>query len=262
MTQSQFMPSKHIVFIHGLFVNQKSWHAWVAYFSALGYTCHTPVYPYHDGEPEQLRTQVHPNLGKINFDDVMQMLIQFIQRLPEKPIVIGHSMGGLAVQKLINMDLACMGIAIDPAPPQGIFTTTWSFIKGNLPVINPLKGNSVFMPTVEWFQYSFCNHLSLEATQKEFDAYVVPESRNIPRSSTGGAGKINFKKAHEPLLIISGGNDNIVPPDLNLKNFKAYRASQGITAFKQFEGRTHYICGQENWEEVAEYISTWIKNPK
>jgi esterase/lipase len=88
---------------------------------------------------------------------------------------------------------------------------------------------------------------------------VVPESRNIPRSSTGKAGTVDFSKPHAPLLIIAGEKDNIIPPSLNRKNFLAYKDKNSKTDFKEFAGRTHYICGQKNWEEVADYILDWLR---
>jgi hypothetical protein len=40
--------------------------------------------------------------------------------LPAKPVVIGHSFGGLIVQRLLGQDLAAAGVAIDPAPVKGV----------------------------------------------------------------------------------------------------------------------------------------------
>jgi esterase/lipase len=251
--------SRTIIFIHGLFMIPKSWDTWKAYFESKGYKCHTPAYPFHEGLPNDLKKNSHPNLGQLTFDKVLESLTQFIDSLKEKPILIGHSMGGLAVQKLIAMDKGVMGICIDSAPPKGISNFKWSFIKSNFPVINPFKGDSVFEPTVKWFQYAFCNTMTLEQTQKVFDAFVVSESRNIPRSSIKEAGYIDFKKAHQPLLFIAGEKDNIVPAALNQKNFDAYSDKNSRKNFKLFSERTHYICGQDNWQEVADYIYNWIE---
>ena len=73
-------------------------------------------------------------------------------------------------------------------------------------------------------------------------------------------GKIDFAKPHKPLLIIAGEKDNIIPPSLNKKNYQAYTDKNSKTDFKVFAGRTHYICGQVRWEEVAEYIELWIRS--
>jgi len=250
--------SKTIVLIHGLFQNPKSWEGWKKYFEAKGFSCHTPSYPYHAGEPSDLRINVDASLGTLTLQKVVDSLASFIDTLPEKPILIGHSMGGLSVQKLMNIDKGVAGVAINSAPPAGVFSFEWSFIKANLPTINPFKGNSVCLPSVEWFQYAFCNTMTIEQTQKEYDLYVVPESRNIPRSSTIKDGKIDFRKPHQPMLFIAGEQDNIIPSSLNKTNFNKYKDKNSKRDFKEFSGRTHYICGQQNWEEVAGFIHQWL----
>jgi esterase/lipase len=104
--------------------------------------------------------------------------------------------------------------------------------------------------------------MTLEQTQIEYNKFVVPESRNIPRSTTKKDGRIDFKKPHNPLLIIAGAKDHIIPSSLNKKNFEAYNDKKSKIDFKEFDGRTHYICLQQNWEEVATYINEWITNLK
>ena len=253
--------SKTIVFIHGLFMNPKSWEPWIKYFEAKGYTCYAPSFPHHEGNPSSLRKDSNAQLAKLVISDVVKSYVSFIDKLPEKPILIGHSVGGFITQKLIELNKGVAGVCIDSAPPAGITTFKWSFWKANLPVINPLKGNSVFVPSVKWYQYAFCNTMTLEETQTEYNKFVVPESRNIPRSMlTDAYGKINFKQAHQPLLFIAGEKDNIIPSSLNKKNFDAYKDKTSIKQFKEFAGRTHYICGQKNWEEVAAYITSWVDN--
>ena len=250
--------SKTIVLIHGLFQNPKAWTGWKKHLESMGYTVHTPAYPYHEGEPSALRSHIDPALGMVTFGDVERSLTAFIDTLPEVPILIGHSMGGLMVQRLIASGRGVAGACIDAAPPAGIFSFKWSFLKANLPTINPLKGNSVVLPSVEWFQYAFCNTMTMEQTTREYNDYVVPESRNIPRSSTKSDGKIDFNKPHKPLLFIAGEMDHIIPASLNMSNYKAYTDPGSKRDYKVFAGRTHYICGQENWQEVADYIIDWM----
>jgi pimeloyl-ACP methyl ester carboxylesterase len=256
MTNTQ---SKTIVFVHGLFVNPESWADWKIYFEVKGYNCYTPANPFHEGNPTVLRKQIKPDLAKVNFEDVVNNIVKLIDTLPEKPIVIGHSLAGLVVQKLVSMDKVVAGVCIDGAAPQGIITTKWSFWKVNGPVVNPFKGNSVFEPNKKWFHYAFCNMMSKEESDIVFDKYVVPESRNIPRGTLKSFAKIDFKKPHNPLLFIAGEKDNCVPASLNRKNFNAYKDTNSIKVFKEFMGRGHFICGESNWQEVADYILNWLK---
>jgi dienelactone hydrolase len=68
----------------------------------------------------------------------------------------------------------------------------------------------------------------------------------VPSSSTKGDGIIDFNKPHNPLLIIAGEKDHIIPSSLNRKNFEAYKDKNSKLDFRIFTGRTHYICGQKN----------------
>jgi pimeloyl-ACP methyl ester carboxylesterase len=242
-------------------MNPKSWDSWVKYFTAKGYNCIAPAYPLHDGEPALLRKNIQSELGFLTLDKVIESIKKEIGKLDEMPIAIGHSMGGLITQMLVNQGLVKAGVAIDSAPPAGMASTKWSFLKSNLPVINPLKGNSPFMMSKEHFHYTFCNAISRAESDKAYEQFVVPESRNIPRSS-GKQGKIDFTEPHGPLLLIAGEKDNIIPHSLNEKNWESYKDKASKTDFKMFANRGHFICGQPGWEEVADYAFSWLSNIK
>ena len=152
--------SRTIVFVHGMFMNPKSWGGWEAWFASRGFACHSPAFPFHHGEPSALRRNISLELGKLRFGETIDTLARFIDTLPEKPILIGHSMGGLAVQKLLSLGKGAAAVAIDPAPPSGISSFRWSFLKSNFPVINPLRGDAPFLPSVKWFQKAFCNTMT------------------------------------------------------------------------------------------------------
>jgi len=251
--------SKTIVFVHGLFVTNESWKEWEAFFQERGYTTYAPANPGHEGTASELRNNAPDSLGYVTFSDVVGKMEAFIQTLPEKPILIGHSMGALVAQKLVEKEMAEAAVVISSAPPKGVITLKPSFAKSNLGLLNPFKGNSVFYPTKKWFHYAFTNTLSREESDKIFDEFVVPESRNIPRETLKKAGKIDFKKPHAPMLFVSGKEDHITPASLNKTNFKRYKDENSVREHKIFEGRDHFIAGEEGWEEVANYVYNWLK---
>lgn len=254
------MNSKTIVFIHGMYMTPLCWEHWVEHFQARGYRCLAPGWPGRDQPVETLR-QNHPDpeLSRLTLSQVVDHLAGAVAALDEKPILIGHSMGGLVVQLLLQRDLPAAGVAVDSAPPPGVFTTKWSFIKSNWPHINPFvpKSQPVQM-SFERFQYAFANGLPLAVQRAAYERYIVPESRRVPAESLTGAARVDFKRERPPLLLIAGSNDHIIPASLNRSNFSKYRGSPAITDFKEFAGRTHFIIGQENWEEVADYVLSWL----
>ena|ERR1700690_720078 len=255
------MKTKTIVFIHGMFMTPLCWEHWIERYQARGYHCLAPAWPGRD-KPIDIQRKNHPDpeLGKLKLRDVIESLAAAIKALGEKPVLIGHSMGGLVTQLLLQGDLAVAGVAIDPAPPLGVFTMAFSFLKANFPVINPLVPvTQPVMMSFEQFQYAFVNTLPHAEQRAAYDRYVVPESRGVPTQSLTSVGKVDFKKPHPPLLITAGEKDHIVPASLNKTNYNRYKASPSLTDFKEFAGRDHFGIGEKGWEELADYSLAWLE---
>jgi hypothetical protein len=52
--------------------------------------------------------------------------------------------------------------------------------------------------------------------------------------------------------MIAGDRDHLCPLPAVRRNAGRYRRSPGLTSFQAFSGRSHFICNQEGWEEVAD----------
>lgn len=250
--------SKTIVLIHGLFVNNTSWKNWKTYFEAQGYTVYTPANPGHEGNPADLRKNIQPGLPKVGFEEVVNNIIKLIDTLPEKPIVIGHSLAGLVVQKLIELDKAVAGISIDGAPPKNVLAP-WQTIKTVLPVVNPFK-RGAYLGTREWYHQAFFNNYTRSESDALYDEVAVPESRKIAWDSLlKPFAKVDFRKPHNPILFIGGENDTIFPAAFTKKIAGSYKDQNSQVDFKSFPGRSHFIAGEKGWEEVAAYVLNWME---
>lgn len=245
-----------IVFIHGMLVGPACWKGWVRYFEAAGYRCHALAWPHHEGDPAELRRQ-HPNpeLGRLTLPDVLAHCERYIAALDERPMLIGHSMGGNIVQLLLQKGLGKAGVAIDSAPAAGVFVLSWSLIRSSLPLLFGNK-HAPYLMTIDQWRYAFTNALSVPEQEATYQEQLVPESRMIIQ--TASAAKVDFKKARPPLLFIAGGADHFIPPALNLANQRKYQQSSAVTDYKEFPGRCHYTLGQPGWEEVADYALAWL----
>ena len=252
------MKTKTIVLVHGMYMTPLSWEHWIDYFRAKGFECLAPAWPGRNRPVAELRAaHPDPELGRLTLSAVLAEMETAIRKLSEKPILIGHSMGGLAVQLLLQKNLAAAGVAIDSAPPMGVITAEWPFLKSNWPHITPFipLGHPVEM-SFERFQYTFVNTLPETEQRAAYERYVVPESRRVPRESL--TARIDFRMPHAPLLLIAGSADHLIPAALSRSNYAKYRASPSVTDFKEFTDRTHFIIGQRNWEEVADYSLAWL----
>jgi pimeloyl-ACP methyl ester carboxylesterase len=253
-----------ILFIHGMYMTPLCWERWVPWFEGLGYRCLAPPWPGRGESPETLRSRhPDPGLGGLTLATVVGEMERVISELPEPPILIGHSMGGLVAQLLLQKGRAAAAVAIDSAPPAGVLSWKWSFLKSNWPHITPFAPLSLPIAiTPERFAYAFAATLPAAEQRAAFERYTVPESRRVPRQSLTAFARVDFAKSHGPLLFIAGSSDNIIPASLNRKNYRLYAASPSLAAFREFRGRTHFIIGQAKWEEVAAYAASWLEDPR
>jgi pimeloyl-ACP methyl ester carboxylesterase len=184
-----------------------------------------------------------------------------IKTLPEKPIIIGHSMGGLITQLLIQKGLGVAGVAIHSVPPQGVLSLEWSFLKS---VWGPLgyftSPKETFLMSPKQWQYAFTNDMSAEDQQQSYEVSVIPESKLVSRGGLTSDAHINFKQPHVPLLFLSGSNDNIIPASINLSTYKRYKKGHpdSVADYKMFEGHNHYVLNLPTWHEEADYILDWV----
>src|SRR6185312_4232110 len=247
-----------IVFIHGEFLTPKSWEPWRSFFSERGYRCLAPAWPWHDGEPEVLREHIPAETGHVALRDIVETLAALCASLPEKPVLIGHSLGGLVVQVLVNRGLAKAGVCVGSSAPNGILTLDWSLLLSSAAIANPLRGDSPYILTEREFRERFCNAMTSEQARAAYMKYAVHESRNVLRGSLGAAGRVDLAREHAPLLFISGDQDRVVPEKLEQKVATAYAPGSGVADFKEFRGRDHFICTESGWDEVASYVEGWL----
>jgi len=251
--------SKTIVLIHGNFVNNITWTEWKQYYEQKGYKVYTPVNPGHEGTPSELRKNVHPDLTKTGFIDVVNNIATLIDSLPEKPLIIGHSMAGMAVLKLVELGKAAAGVSIDGAPPKNVFPP-FQTLKTVLPAFGFFSFTKYFMGSRKWYDYAFFNTIPDAEKVTAFEKYAVPESYKVSRQLVLNAySNIDFKKPHVPVLLIGGGNDHIFPPGLTKTIAGKYKDPNSKVDLKIFEGKSHFICGEKGWENVADYILEWYE---
>ncbi|MEZ4448436.1 MAG: alpha/beta fold hydrolase [Nannocystaceae bacterium] len=252
-------PTRTVVLVHGMFVTPASWGPWKAYFEAKGYTVLAPAWPEHEGSPAEARA-AHPDerLAALDLDDVVDHYRAILDGLDDKPILIGHSMGGLVVQRLLAEGRASAVVAIDAAPPKGVFTFHHAFLKSNGRILRGSLDQPLDMD-VDRFAYMFTNTLPAAEQRALWETYARPESRRVGRSAIKAQGKVDFRAKRAPLLLIGGGEDHAVPPVIGRKTWRRYRKADSITEYHEFAGVDHWLIGGPRWQEIADYTSAWLE---
>ncbi|MGN7721645.1 alpha/beta fold hydrolase [Chitinophaga sp. 22620] len=249
-----------IVFLTGAFVSSHCWDPWKGFFEQRGYRCLAPPWPHKDAPALVLRSrQPDAAIASIRLADLVNYFTDFITQLDEKPILIGHSLGGLLVQLLLQKDLAVAGVAIHSVPPAGVMSFKWSFLRAAwapLGFFTPAS-RSFLMSFPQW-QYAFANGMPLAEQKAGYEKFAIPESKRALRDGLSHVAKVDYKRPHPPLLFVAGTADHTMPASLNRSNFKRYAKSQSVTEFKLSEGRNHFVLGQPTWREDADFIAQWL----
>lgn len=252
----------NVLFITGAFVSHSGWDQWVDYFEKLGYNAVAPAWPEKDAAPTVLRArQPHDEgLANLTLTEVIDHYADIAASFDEKPIIIGHSLGGLITQVLVSRGLAKAAVAIHSVPPQGVIPYEFTFLKSTWKVLGLFSSMSkTYLMSFKDFQYAFVNGMPLKQQQEAYNLYAIPESKRVARGGLTSAAAVDFSKPHVPLLITAGSTDNVIPAHLSYRNYKKYKQNGSVLDYKEFQGRNHSVLTQDGWEGDAEFIAKWLK---
>lgn len=249
-----------IVFVHGLWLLHSSWDAWKAHVEERGYAAVAVDWPGDEAGVEA--AHAHPDtLAGTSVRDVADHVQEVIEGLDRKPVVIGHSFGGLLVQILAGRGLAAGTVSIDPAPSQGVLPLPYSSLKGAFPVLgNPLNYGRTVTLTFDEFRFGFANAVSEEEARELYARFHTPApGRPLFQAATANLNpwartKATKKNADRgPLLVVTGEDDNIVPFAMANAAFKKQRRNRHhATEIVEIPGVGHSLVIDSHWREVAD----------
>jgi pimeloyl-ACP methyl ester carboxylesterase len=254
-----------VVFIHGLWLHATSWAPWLELFRQAGYE---PVAPGWPGIPDTVEeARANPDsIADHGIEDVTQHYASIIDRLPGRPILVGHSFGGMIAEKLLGEDYGAAAVAIDAAQIKGVLPLPLSALRSALPVFkNPANIRKAISLTAEQFRYSFGNAISEAESGDLHERWSIPApGRPLFEAATANFSlhspdKVNTSNEDRgPLLLVMGGQDHTVPEAITKSTLKQYRHSDAVTDLEEFSDRGHSLTIDAGWPAVAELSLTWL----
>lgn len=249
-----------LVMIHGMFVGPWCWENFKSYFENKGYICLTPCLRFHDKSWNQ-----PPNEKLVNtsITDYLEDVERVLNHIKEKPIIIGHSMGGLLAQMLAERNRAKAIVLISPAPPWGTFhitTATLKLLWLNKPRLASI--NKPLKPNFEGAVYSSMHLLSRGEQEKVFSKFTYESPKVVSqitfwfldfRKST----YVDAKRVTCPVLTVVGTEDRLTPPALVRKIHERYR---NVSTYLELPHQSHMLIAEPGWEKVATAILRWIES--
>ena len=255
-----------VVFIHGLWLLPNSWAYWVDFFKQAGYAPLTPDWPDDPATVEEARA--NPDvLAKKTLKQVADHTAEIIDALDKRPVVMGHSTGGLLAQMLAGRGLSEATVAIDPGVFRGVLPLPASVLRGVGPfLVNPLTRSRAITLTFKQFKYSWANALDQQEARLLYDTFHVAGS-GIALAQMGNANlnpwtqsKVNTKNLKRgPLLILDGEKDHTVPWAIAHAAYKRQRRNPAVTEIIKVPSRGHSLTIDQGWREVAQTALDFVK---
>ncbi|MGC4936009.1 alpha/beta hydrolase [Gordonia sp. DT30] len=259
----------HVVFIHGLWLHSSSWQSWSDLFAERGYIPHSPGWP--GDAPTVQETRDHPEaIADVGITQAFEHYAQYIDDLAAPTVLVGHSFGGMLVQKLLGDNHGIAGVAIDAAQIKGVLPLPLSALRATFPVFkNPANKHRAVSLTPEQFRFAFGNAVSREESDALYEQWTIPppgrplfEAAAANFSPQSPAKVDTGNNGRGPLLLIEGGRDRTVPPTITKATRKQYRHSTAVTDLIGFDDRGHSLTIDNGWREVADSCLSWLETQK
>jgi esterase/lipase len=224
-----------LIFVHGMLSNANVWNPIINYFNERNYSC------------KSVNLKEGINLRKAHFQDYVDKVKAITT---EEDIVIGHSMGGLIVQKIAEESNIKGGIAICSATPKGV-----SYHRGI--ILSSVKyASKVIMgrPFIQDYQYVRKYTLTGLDEEKAKSVYKKMEKQSAIVTYELGMKRISIdeRKVRCPLFFIGTKQDKICTLELVKKLAEKYN-----TDYKMYDG-CHYFFYNSNWQDIADGIHNFI----
>ncbi len=250
-----------VLFIHGEWLSAAAWDNFSSRYRACGYTCIAPPWPLSEGPPERLRNAPHTDFPRLGIRQIIEHYAALIQRMPQPPLLIGHSLGGLLVQLLLDRGLGCAGIAIAAIPPRGAIPRL-SVLYRAIPMRMAWGSwKRVMYFPLRAFTQQFTQAMAVQDISRLHAKHIVPAPGRIFFEAAFGIGTyVDFANDRRaPLLLIAAEKDHSIRPCVVTSNYRHYNRSAASTSLKCFAGYSHWLIVEPGWEHIADYTIEWAQ---
>jgi len=222
-----------LYFIHGLNGSAENWAPFLHYFSKQGFKC------------QAISLKLGMNLRKTHLIDYVNKVNSIVN---EKDIVIGHSMGGLIMQKVAEQTNIKGGIGICPAPPESIAMKKIPLLR-QVRYVPYIVLGIPFKPSFGLVKEIFLNDMN-EEEQRHIYNHLKKQSAFVSFETMNQKIKVDEKKVSAPLHFIARNNDKTIPVEVVKKIARKYNAPS-----KVIEGN-HYIF--HDHQKIIPVISSFL----
>ena len=238
-----------LLFVHGAYTGAWCWEEhFLDYFAARGYASYALSLSGHGGSPDRSHLHLY------SIENYVADVVAVFASLPTPPVLIGHSMGGLVVQKFLERTDAPAAVLLASVPPQGLLGSAIGLAMrkpGLMNDFNSLMGGGVV--GAEGLREALFHQPVEEESLQRYLRASQPESHraiwdmslfNLPNP---------YRMRAVPMLVLGAEHDHLIPPALVDLTARTYNLSADI-----LPDLGHGMMLEQGWEDVAARIAVWL----
>ncbi len=270
-----------LLFVHGAFTGAWCWDEhFLPFFAAAGYAAHAVSLSGHG------HSRGREHLDSLSIADYVGDVLEVVEGLPAPPVLVGHSMGGFVVQKVLEQRKFPGAVLMCSVPPQGLMAAAFGMMFSHPGLMSDLNrlmgGGEVALDTLR--EALFAQPVDVDDLTR-FYRWSQPESHraiwdmslfNLPHPSKIianiglAAGPPHGEASQQAAaatphrlpeeggrgggLLIQGAEfDHLMPASLVEMTARSYGVPATI-----FAGMGHGLMLERDWKKPAQHMLDWL----
>ena len=237
--------------VHGIMGGAWYFAKWLGFFAERGHPAYAlNLRGHHGSRPVK-------DFGRVSIMDYVADVTDVSRNLRARPpgaplIFAGHSMGGLVMQKAAESLAPSALILLSTVPPRGVPLLSWPLFRRELKHLPEMLASRSVIANPRDVADLFLNRV--EPTEvASFVERWTPASGRVGREITFGRIAVDAGRVTNPVLAIAGGDDVAIPPRIQRRVARKYRA-----AFRVYEQNAHFLIWEAGWDVIATDVAAWL----
>ncbi len=240
-----------LLFVHGAFAGAWCWDEhFLPYLASQGYPAYALSLRGHGNSQGHLYTASLADY----VDDVANVVDSL--GLEQAPVLIGHSMGGMVVQKYIERYPVQAAVLMNSVPPNGLACSIMYMSLTDpllLHQLSLMQNISPLFASPDAMRRALFSPGFPEEKLARFFENAQGESARISLDLLGWDLPNPFNRPKVNMLVLGAEDDAFFPPSIVKLTATAYQAQVHI-----FEHIAHAMMLEEDWQKVANYLVNWL----
>ena len=245
--------STPILFIHGAWHGAWCWEEYfLPYFASKGYDAYALSLRGHGN------SEGREGLRWWSISDYVDDVSQIVEQIHKMPILVGHSMGGLIVQKYLESHKVPAAVLLAPVPTTGVIMTTLGIAKRHFLILLKVLSTMSLYPVIGTPELAREAFFSENISAAKLETYY----KKLQDESFRGFLDMTFclpkpRKVSDPILLIGAINDMIFSQRQMEATANAYHSTA-----QMLSNTAHDVMLEDRWKDAADIILNWLKEQK